>query len=126
MTATVRRLAGASMVIAGAVAAIGFTAGNASAAPTDCVTDRWTTGASAHCGGDGFFTVEVDCVGVYVTRTAPHLAVGPYMQASQRFAYAGDHPEMDPTQTHPRADCFEFTTGHFGIATGTRVYETFR
>lgn len=125
MTASWRRIISSSTLLGIAAAAVVATAGTAAAEPRDCVLDRSLTGATGFCpGGDGYFTVEADCVGVYVTRGG--LGVGPYRQSSQRNAYAGPHPEMDATQTHPRAECNEFITGHFGIATDARLYETFR
>ncbi|MFF3221216.1 hypothetical protein ACFYV7_00330 [Nocardia suismassiliense] len=125
MVAVRRRIITGSTLFGVAAAAAIATAGSAVAEPRDCVLDRSVTGATGFCpGGDGYFTVEADCFGVFVTRGG--LGFGPYRQTSQRHAYAGPHPEMDATQTHPMAECNEFITGHFGIATDARLYETFR
>lgn len=118
------RVLGAFLMLSSAATLIAAGTGSAAAEPRNCVIDRWPTGASAHCDGDGYFTVEVDCLGFYFTGGP---GIGPYMQTSQRHAYAGHHPEMDPTQTHPVAECSApLTRGTLGIATGVRVYETFR
>ncbi|QIS01137.1 hypothetical protein F5X71_01320 [Nocardia brasiliensis] len=118
------RLVSGSTLLAAVVASAIVTAGPAAAEPRDCTLDRSLTGATGFCpGGDGFFTVEADCIGISIGRDP---GIGPYRQSSQRHAYAGPHPEMDATQTHPHAECNEFITGHFGILVDARLYETFR
>ncbi len=86
-------------------------AGSAAAEPRDCVLDRWATGASAHCGGDGTYILEVDCVGVNLAYGAP---LGPYYKSVTGFA---DNPASRPSR-----DCLmPLTLGQIGIVTDARI-----
>lgn len=86
-------------------------AGPATAEPQNCALNRWATGASAQCGGDGTYILEVDCFGISL---ASGQVFGPYNKSVTGFA-------GDPA-SHPSRDCMMPTTlGQIGIATGARI-----
>ncbi|WP_280468840.1 hypothetical protein [Nocardia cyriacigeorgica] len=106
-----RNVVGMSVIIAGAATMITLSAGSAVAEPRDCVLNQWPTGASAQCGGDGTYILEVDCLGVNLAHGQPF---GPYNKSVTGFA-------GDPA-SRPSRDCLMPTTlGQIGIATGVRI-----
>ncbi|MEV6134721.1 hypothetical protein AB0L63_01345 [Nocardia sp. NPDC051990] len=80
-----RKVVGKSVLVAGAATMITLAAGSAGAEPRDCVLNQWATGASAHCGGDGTYILEVDCLGVNLAYGQPF---GPYYKSVTGFADA--------------------------------------
>ncbi|WP_328394357.1 hypothetical protein [Nocardia sp. NBC_00416] len=106
-----RKVVGLSILVAGAATSITVATGAAVAQPRDCVLDRWATGASAHCGGEGAYILEVDCLGVNLAYGRP---LGPYNKSVTGFA--------DDPAGRPSRDCMMPTTlGQVGIATGVRI-----
>lgn len=107
-----RKVAGVSAVVAGAAAAMIATSGSAAAEPRDCVLDRTPTGASAHCGGDGTYILEVDCFGLNLAGGSP--VFGPYNKSVTGFG-------GDPA-SRPARDCtMPLTLGQVGVAVDARI-----
>ncbi|GAB2655628.1 hypothetical protein [Nocardia goodfellowii] len=111
-----RSVLGVSLLIAGAATMTVVAAAPAGAEPRDCTLHRSPTGAAAHCGGDGTYILEVDCVGVNL---AGGPIVGTYNKSVTGFA--------DPTPgrelyTHPGRDCMmPVTLGQIGFALDARI-----
>ncbi|UGT55301.1 hypothetical protein [Nocardia asteroides] len=115
MTTMTWRVLGASTLIAGAALVSTIAAGSAQAEPQGCTLDRRWDGASAHCGGDGTYILEVDCFGVSVSGGQPF---GPYYKSVTGHT----DPTMDPIFTHPQRNCMNpLTLGQIGIATDARI-----
>lgn len=109
------RTIGTSVLVASAAAMATIAAGPAMAEPEGCTLDRWWSGASAHCGGDGTYILEVDCFGVSVSGGQPF---GPYYKSATGYT----DPARDPLFTFPRRDCMNpLTLGQIGIATDARI-----
>lgn len=118
MLGTVRSIVGASLLIATAATFTTVVAASASADPQDCVLDRWATGATAHCAGDGTYILEVDCFGLSISGGQPF---GPYNKSATGYT----DPTRDPIFTHPARDCMNpLTLGQIGIATDARITQT--
>ncbi|WP_280395625.1 hypothetical protein [Nocardia brasiliensis] len=115
MMSIVRSILGTSMLVAGVATMVTTAAGSAAAEPQDCTLDRWWSGASAHCNGDGTYILEVDCFGVSLSGGQP---LGPYYKSATGYT----DPGMDPIFTHPVRDCMNpFTLGQTGVATDARI-----
>ncbi|UGT41568.1 hypothetical protein LTV02_37535 [Nocardia yamanashiensis] len=102
-----------SVLLAAAATAVTVGSGSAAAQARDCVIDRWLTGASAHCAGEGTFYLEVTCVGV----------------SFQGFQYLkskmGRVDDPYPPTANPRLECLiPLTQGQIGIATDVRITDT--
>ncbi|WP_280270879.1 hypothetical protein [Nocardia wallacei] len=109
------RTIGAAVFIAAAATLGTVAAGPAVAEPQNCTLDRSWSGATAHCGGDGTYILEVDCFGVSISGGQPF---GPYFKSVTGHT----DPAMDPIFTSPRRDCMNpFTLGQIGIATDARI-----
>ncbi|MFJ1458580.1 hypothetical protein [Nocardia sp. N2S4-5] len=109
------RTIGAAVFIAAAATMGTVAAGPAMAEPENCTLDRSWSGATAHCGGDGTYILEVDCFGVSISGGQPF---GPYFKSVTGHT----DPAMDPIFTSPRRDCMNpFTLGQIGIATDARI-----
>ncbi|MBF6173144.1 hypothetical protein [Nocardia blacklockiae] len=109
------RTLGTAALLAGAATMSALAAGPAAAEPQDCTLDRWWSGASAHCGGDGTYILEVDCFGISVSAGQP---LGPYYKSVTGYT----DPSRDPIFTSPRRDCMNpLTLGQIGIATDARI-----
>ncbi|WP_040805788.1 hypothetical protein [Nocardia concava] len=100
-----------SALVGGLATMISIAAGSAAAEPQDCVVNQGPTGATAHCGGDGSYILEVDCFGMSL---ASGQLFGPYFKADTGFA---DQPGIQAGR-----ECMMPTTlGQIGIATGARI-----
>ncbi|MFE5478308.1 hypothetical protein ACFQ9R_21575 [Nocardia sp. NPDC056541] len=107
------RVFGTSVLIASATAMI--SSGPAMAEPQGCTLDRSWGGASAHCGGDGTYILEVDCFGVSVSGGQPF---GPYYKS----VVGHTDPTLDPIFNYPQRNCMNpLTLGQVGIATDARI-----
>lgn len=105
-----RNIIGTSVLVASAAAMVTVASGSASADPQDCVLDRGLTSASARCGGDGTYILELDCFGLNLTGGPPF---GPYFKSVTGFTAPAPGPSRD---------CMMPTTlGQIGIATGARI-----
>lgn len=105
----------AAVLVAGGAAIGTIVAGPATAEPQGCALDRSWSGATAHCGGDGTYILEVDCFGMSISGGQPF---GPYYKS----VVGHTDPSLDPIFTSPHRDCMNpFTLGQIGIATDARI-----
>ncbi|WP_378740940.1 hypothetical protein [Nocardia brasiliensis] len=111
-----RNVIGAALLVAGAATMPLVAAGPAAAEPRDCTLNRSPTGAAAHCGGDGTYILEVDCVGLNLSG-GPIL--GPYNKSVTGFA---DPTPARELYTHPARDCMmPLTLGQIGFAIDAHI-----
>ncbi|GAA5102394.1 hypothetical protein [Nocardia iowensis] len=114
-----RSVIGASLLVAGAATMTLAATGPAAAEPRDCALDRSPTRAAAHCGGDGTYILEVDCVGL-------NLSGGPILGAYNKSVtgFADPTPGRE-LYTHPARDCMmPLTLGQIGFAIDARITQT--
>ncbi|MFI6166163.1 hypothetical protein ACIBCN_05185 [Nocardia sp. NPDC051052] len=106
-----RSIIGTTVLVAGAAAMVSVASGSAAAEPRDCALDRGPTSASAHCGGDGTYILEVDCFGLNLAGGSP--VFGPYFKSVTGYADG---------VSRPARDCMmPLTLGQVGIATDVRI-----